>query len=49
MARSTRMMFPGIAFCLVALAANGWPLVFAAITGLGFIGMGCIFWVYDGE
>ncbi|WP_339536070.1 hypothetical protein [Pseudomonas hunanensis] len=49
MARSTKMMIPGIPFCLAALAADGLALYASAAIGLICIGTGCVFWMIDGE
>lgn len=49
MARSTKLMIPGIPFCLAALAVDGLALYVSAAIGLFFIATGCVFWVNDRE
>lgn len=49
MARSTKIMIPGIPFCLAALAADGLALYVSGAVGLAFIVTGCVFWMIDRE
>ncbi len=49
MARSTKLMFPGIAFCLVGLFTEGFALYGSAAIGLVCITAGCVFWMCDRE
>ncbi len=49
MARSTKIMIPGLPLCLAALFADGLALYVSAAIGLTFIGAGCVFWINDGE
>lgn len=47
MARSTALMFPGIAFCLVGIFTEGLALYGSAVVGLACITAGCVFWIRD--
>ena len=49
MARSTKLMFPGVAFCLVGLFTEGLALYGSAAIGLACIIAGCVFWISDRE
>jgi len=49
MARSTKIMIPGLPFCLAAIVADGLTLYISAAIGLIFVGTGCAFWMIDGE
>lgn len=47
MARSTALMFPGIAFCVVGLFTEGLALYGSAAIGLACIVAGYVFWIRD--
>lgn len=48
MARSTKLMIPGTAFCLVGLVSQGLSLYVSAAIGVAFVVIGGIFWMCDG-
>lgn len=47
MGRSTKIMLPGIAFCLAGLFTEGLALYGSAAIGLACIFAGCVFWIRD--
>lgn len=49
MTRSTKLMLPGLAFCVIALPAHGLALYVAGAIGVILTVVGGAFWISDRE
>lgn len=49
MARSSRIMLPGLAFCVAGLVTQGLTLYVTGAIGVALIVIGGTFWIIDGE